>query len=221
MLKQIIKSITHNPAQRQFSTSLAQLHRVTVVGSAGGIGQALAMLIKADPLVTDLVLMDIKSTAGIAADISHIDTFSGVTSFSGVENMEKSLECSNLVVVAAGVGHSGKTTQEVLFDANKDLIYQVATLKAKICPEAFLAIITNPINALIPLAAEALKQENAYDPKKLFGITKLDTMRARTFIGDHLVIDPAKVSVNVIGGHSSTTIVPILSSASPALKDDL
>ncbi|XP_065361383.1 uncharacterized protein LOC135955035 [Calliphora vicina] len=220
MLRQFYKTLSQTQNKRLFSTSNFRLHRVTVIGSAGGIGQALAMLIKADRLVTDLVLMDIKNTAGIAADVSHIDTFSGVKSFTGVENMEKSLECSNLVVVAAGVARSDKTTRAALFEANKELIYNVTALKAKVCPEAILAIITNPINALIPLAAETLKQLNAYDAKKLFGITKLDTMRARTFIGDHLIIDPAKVKVNVIGGHSSNTIVPLLSTVSPAVQGD-
>ncbi|XP_037812800.1 malate dehydrogenase, mitochondrial-like [Lucilia sericata] len=204
MLKQLSKVLSRTANKRLISSTSTHFSRVTVIGSAGGIGQALAMLIKADRLVSDLVLMDIKNTDGIAADVSHIDTFSGVKAFTGPDKLEQSLECSNLVVVAAGM----------------DLIYQITSLKAKICPEAILAIITNPVNALVPLAAETLKQLNAYDPKKLFGVTKLDTMRARTFIGEYLLVDPGKVKVNVIGGHSSNTIIPLISTATPTVKGD-
>ncbi|XP_023294028.2 malate dehydrogenase, mitochondrial-like [Lucilia cuprina] len=221
MLRQLSKVLSGNTNKRFISSTSACFSRITVIGSAGGIGQALAMLIKADRLVSDLVLMDIKNTDGIAADVSHIDTFSGVKAFTGADKLEQSLECSNLVVVAAGVARTDKTTtRAALFDANKDLIYQITALKAKICPEAILAIITNPVNALVPLAAETLKQLNSYDPKKLFGVTKLDTMRARTFIGEHLLVDPAKVKVNVIGGHSSNTIIPLISTATPKVQGD-
>lgn len=220
MLRLISKTLKTSQNPRLISTSSSLQHRVTIIGSAGGIGQALAMLIKADPLVSALVLMDIKNTAGIAADVSHIDTFSEVISYTGAEHMEKSLECSNLVVVAGGIARSEKMKRSDLFEANKELIYHVSSLKAKVCPEALMAIITNPINSLIPLAAETLKQSEAYDPRKLFGITKLDTMRARTFIAEHLLVDPLKVKVNVIGGHSNDTIVPLLSTATPIVHGD-
>ncbi|KAM7355523.1 uncharacterized protein ACRADG_001551 [Cochliomyia hominivorax] len=220
MLKQIFKTLRSSPGKRLISTSLPHLHRVTIIGSAGGIGQALSMLIKADPLVTSLTLMDIQNTAGIAADISHIDTFSDVKSFTGAEHMEESLECCELVVIAAGIARSEKISPKDLFNANKELIHHVALAKAKICPEAFMAIITNPVNSLVPLAAETLKQAKAYDGKKLFGVTKLNTMRSRAVVADYSLIDPHKVKVNVIGGNSPETIVPLLYSASPKIQGD-
>lgn len=61
-----------------------------------------------------------------------------------------------------------------------------------------------------------------YDPCRLFGVTTLDVVRARTFIGEILEVDPKAVNIPVIGGHSGITILPLLSQCSPplALSDD-
>jgi malate dehydrogenase len=49
-----------------------------VLGAAGGIGQPLGLLMKLNPLVTDLSLYDIAATPGVACDISHINTGANV-----------------------------------------------------------------------------------------------------------------------------------------------
>ena len=45
----------------------------------------------------------------------------------------------------------------------------------------------------------------------VFGVTTLDLVRAKTFIGQIWNVDPQNVSIPVIGGHSGPTIVPLLS----------
>ena len=47
---------------------------MAVLGAAGGIGQPMSLLLKQSPLVTQLVLYDVVNTAGVAADISHVNT---------------------------------------------------------------------------------------------------------------------------------------------------
>lgn len=51
-----------------------EARKVALLGSAGGIGQPLALLLKMNKLVTDLALYDIANVAGVAADISHCNT---------------------------------------------------------------------------------------------------------------------------------------------------
>ena len=48
--------------------------QVAVLGAAGGIGQPLSMLLKMNPLVSQLSLFDIANTPGVAADLSHCNT---------------------------------------------------------------------------------------------------------------------------------------------------
>ena len=75
-------------------------------------------------------------------------------------------------------------------------------------------ILSSPLNALVPFAAEILKSRNAFDASRLFGVTTLDVVRAETFLTDKLGVSPkvkGGVEVNVIGGHSAETIVPLFS----------
>ena len=54
--------------------SQARGYKVAVLGASGGIGQPLSLLLKLDPLVTELSLFDVVRTPGVAADISHCST---------------------------------------------------------------------------------------------------------------------------------------------------
>lgn len=56
--------------------------KVAILGAAGGIGQPLAMLMKMNPLVSDLHLYDVVNSPGVTADISHMDTGAVVISLS-------------------------------------------------------------------------------------------------------------------------------------------
>lgn len=49
-------------------------YKVAVCGASGGIGQPLSLLLKINPLVSELSLYDIVHTPGVAADLSHIET---------------------------------------------------------------------------------------------------------------------------------------------------
>lgn len=82
---------------------------------------------------------------------------------------------------------------------------------AEFCPDAVLAIISNPVNSTVPIAAEVLKKKGVYDPKKLVGVTTLDVCRANTFVANNMGVDPKDVNVTVIGGHAGITILPLFS----------
>lgn len=47
--------------------------------------------------------------------------------------------------------------------------------------QALINMISNPVNSTVPIAAEIFKKAGMYDEKKLFGVTTLDVVRARTF----------------------------------------
>lgn len=82
-------------------------------------------------------------------------------------------------------------------------------------------IVSSPPNALVPFAANILKSHNAYDARRLMGITTLGVVRAETFLSEILEVLPKRdlgVEVNVIGGHSAETIVPLFSQVDLASK---
>jgi len=214
MFGQITKQLACQ-ASRNFSTSSQNNFKVAVCGASGGIGQPLSLLLKQNQLVKELSLYDIVHTPGVAADLSHIDTGSKVCGYKGPEELDSALKGCDVVVIPAGVPRKPGMTRDDLFNVNAGIVKDIATSISQNCPKALIAIITNPVNTCVPIAAEILKKHGVYDPKRLFGVSTLDVVRARAFIGHALNVDPQKVEIPVIGGHSGVTIIPILSQAQP------
>lgn len=82
---------------------------------------------------------------------------------------------------------------------------------SRACPNANFLIISNPVNSTVPIFAQVLKSKGVYNPKRLFGVTTLDVVRASTFVGSVKGKKPEDIKVHVVGGHSGKTIVPLLS----------
>lgn len=125
--------------------------------------------------------------------------------------VDKALAGADVVIIPAGVPRKPGMTRDDLFKVNAGIVRDIIAAVAKNCPKALIGIITNPVNSTVPAAAEVLKKHGVYDPKKLFGISTLDVVRAQTFIGELKNQDPSKVKVDVIGGHSAETMLPVLS----------
>lgn len=185
--------------------------KVAVLGACGGIGQPLCLLLKGNSAVRELALYDVADPAGVAADLSHINTASVVKGYQGPDNLHAALLGSDVVVIPAGVPRKPGMTRDDLFNINAGIVKALTVGVAKACPKAFVAIISNPVNSTVPIAAEVLKQHNAYDPRRLFGVTTLDVVRASKFVSEVISKAPESVNVSVIGGHSGVTIIPLLS----------
>lgn len=167
-------------------------------------------------MIKELRLYDVVNTAGVAADLSHINTPARTLSFSGQEQLPAALYGAHLVVIPAGVPRKPGMTRDDLFNINAGIVKTLVDGVAKYCPTAWVAIISNPVNSTVPIAAEVLKSHGVYNPRRLFGVTTLDVVRANTF-GAEVLGGSTKVEVPVIGGHAGITILPILSAAKPPI----
>ncbi|XP_017612977.1 malate dehydrogenase, chloroplastic-like [Gossypium arboreum] len=193
-------------------------YKVAILGAAGGIGQPLALLIKMSPLVSALNLYDIANVKGVAADLSHCNTPSQVQDFTGASELGNCLKGVNVVVIPAGVPRKPGMTRDDLFNINANIVKTLVEAVADNCPDAFIHIISNPVNSTVPIAAEVLKQKGVYDPKKLFGVTTLDVVRANTFVAQKKNLKLIDVDVPVVGGHAGITILPLLSKTKPSVN---
>ncbi len=189
--------------------------KIAVLGAAGGIGQPLSLLLKRQlPAGSELALYDVAPfTPGVAVDLSHIPSDVNVAGFTGDDGLEKALTGASVVVMPAGMARKPGMDRSDLFKFNAKIVKSLVEAIAKFAPKACVAIITNPVNTMVPLAAEVLKKAGCYDPKKLFGVTLLDTLRAETFWADTTGYSRGSLRIPVIGGHSGTTILPIFSQA--------
>src|ERR1700712_3949984 len=110
-------------------------------------------------------------------------------------------------------------TRDDLFNINAGIVKGLIETIAEVAPKAYILIISNPVNSTVPIAAEVLKAKGIFDPKRLFGVTTLDVVRAETFIaGLTGAKDPGTINIPVIGGHSGETIVPLVSLAKPSVS---
>merc|ERR1712025_399486 len=196
---------------RQLSTSSVAHRNVAVMGASGGIGQPLSMLLKLNPAVTKLALYDIVHTPGVAADLSHIESKAEVTGFKGADQIEASLKDCEIVVIPAGVPRKPGMTRDDLFNTNASIVATICQAAAEVCPKAMVAIISNPVNSTVPIASEVYKKHGVYDPKRIFGVTTLDIVRANTFIAEGRGLEVDLVSCPVVGGHAGITIIPLIS----------
>ncbi|CAO1634298.1 unnamed protein product [Parajaminaea phylloscopi] len=197
--------------------------KATVIGAAGGIGQPLSLLLKQNTLITDLALYDVVNAPGVAADISHINTPSVVKGYLPPDGgLEKALKGADVVVIPAGVPRKPGMTRDDLFNINASIVRDIAVGIAAHSPKAFILVISNPVNSTVPIVAEVLKKKGVYDPKRLFGVTTLDVVRASTFIAEATgkPTQSLEFAVPVIGGHSGVTIVPLLSQTQPSVSLD-
>jgi malate dehydrogenase len=195
-----------------FHSTAAANGKVAVLGAAGGIGQPLSLLLKLSPEVRELACYDVANAPGVAADLSHIPTKATVFGASPEnDGLAKCLKGADLVIIPAGVPRKPGMTRDDLFNINASIVKTLVEGCATHCPNAVIAIISNPVNSTVAIAAEVLKQHNVYDPRKLLGVTTLDVIRARTFVAESQGWDPKDVDVTVVGGHAGITILPLYS----------
>ncbi|KAJ5728161.1 hypothetical protein N7493_004491 [Penicillium malachiteum] len=208
--------------KRAFSASASQASKVAVLGAGGGIGQPLSLLLKLNPRVTELALYDIRGGPGVAADLSHINTDSKVIGYNpDAAGLENALKDAEIVLIPAGVPRKPGMTRDDLFNTNASIVRDLAKAAAKASPKANILVIANPVNSTVPIVSEVFKSAGVYDPKRLFGVTTLDVVRASRFISEVQTTNPAGEKVPVVGGHSGVTIVPLLSqSAHPSIAGE-
>lgn len=73
----------------------------------------------------ELRLYDVANTAGVAADLSHINTAVKVSAYTGQEQLGDALRGCQLVVIPAGVPRKPGMTRDDLFNINAGEIYSL------------------------------------------------------------------------------------------------
>lgn len=211
-----------------FSYSYNTMVKITICGAAGGIGQPLSLLVKLNPLVTELSLFDVVNAPGVGADLSHINSTAVTKSFlpSSPDDktaLARSLKGSDIVIVPAGVPRKPGMTRDDLFNINAGIVQSLAEGIAENAPKALILIISNPVNSTVPIVAEVLKKKGVFDPARLFGVTTLDIVRANTFVSQLYPAEtnPSDFDIKVVGGHSGETIVPLYSLGAKPYFDKL
>jgi malate dehydrogenase len=205
------------------------MSNVAVLGASGGIGQPLSLLVKLSPNlnIKQLNLYDLRLSKGVSQDLSHINTDIQVNGYEPSANtneekqkaLKQTLTNTDIVIIPAGIPRKPGMTRDDLFKINASIIEELATAIANYSPNATVLVISNPVNSTVPIIKEVLTKFGVFNPNKLFGITTLDIVRAKTFISTLTRSNEFNNdNIHVIGGHSGETIVPVYSSLSTYKK---
>ncbi|CAL5346147.1 unnamed protein product [Camellia sinensis] len=104
-----------------------------------------------------------------------------VAGFMRDEQLGMALRGADLVIILVGVLRKPGMSRDDLFNTNAGIIKSLCSAIAKYCHNALVNMISNPVNSTVPIATEVFKKAGTYDEKKLFGVTMLDVVRAKTF----------------------------------------
>jgi malate dehydrogenase len=193
---------------------MAQRKKIALIG-AGQIGGTLALLAGQKEL-GDVVLVDIMEgvAKGKALDLQEtrgvgkwdVDvTGGGTTDYSVIRD-------ADVCIVTAGVPRKPGMSREDLLKVNLDAITKVAHGIKQYAPNAFVIVITNPLDSMV----YAMYKVTGFPKNRVVGMAGvLDTARFQYFVGEAAGVSPQDVHAMVLGGHGDD-MVPLLRYSSVA-----
>ena len=180
--------------------------KIALVG-AGQIGGTLALLAGMKEL-GDIALFDIADGVpqGKALDIAQaapVEGFDGV--YTGGSDYAV-IEGADVVIVTAGVPRKPGMSRDDLISVNTKVMVAVGENIKQRCPDAFVIVITNPLDAMVGV----LQQVSGLPAEKVVGMAGvLDSARFRHFLADEFKVSVEDVTAFVLGGHGDT-MVPLV-----------
>ncbi|RJG21051.1 malate dehydrogenase [Paenibacillus thiaminolyticus] len=183
-------------------------NKITVVG-AGFTGATTALML-AQKELGDVVLVDIPQlenpTKGKALDMLEASPVQGFDSqITGTSNYEDTKD-SDIVIITAGVARKPGMSRDDLVNTNAGIVKSVCENVKKYCPNAYVIILSNPVDAMTYAAFETL----GFPKNRVIGQSGvLDTARYCTFIAQELNVSVEDVRGVVLGGHGDD-MVPLV-----------
>jgi malate dehydrogenase len=177
--------------------------KITVVGS-GNVGATAAQRI-AERELADVVLVDILEGVpqGKALDLQeaspveiHNANIMGTNNYADTRN-------SQVVIITAGIPRKPGMSRDDLLATNARIVKSVVEQVAEVSPEAFLIIVSNPLDAMCHVALEV----SGFPRERVMGMAGvLDSARFRTFISMELKVSVENTHAFVLGGHGDTMV---------------
>jgi malate dehydrogenase len=182
-------------------------NKIALIG-AGQIGGTIALL-AAQREVGEIVLHDIAEGVpqGKALDIVQSTPLHGLTArLRGTNDYASALSGADVVIVTAGVPRKPGMSRDDLISINADVIKTVATNIRDHCPDAFVIVITNPLDVMVWV----MQKVSGLPPQKVVGKAGvLDSARFRYFLAEEFGVSGEDITAFVLGGHGDT-MVPLV-----------
>ena len=183
--------------------------KIALIG-AGNIGGELAALVARKEL-GDVVLFDIPEKEGVAKgkalDLEQNGAVLGHDA--GIKGSSSWDDCAgaDVVIVTAGVPRKPGMSRDDLLSINLKIIRNVAENVKTKCPNAFVIVISNPLDAMV----YEMKKVTGFPAQRVVGMAGvLDAGRFQLFLAREVGASVKDVRAMVLGGHGDT-MVPVTS----------
>jgi malate dehydrogenase len=186
---------------------MSQRKKIALVG-AGNIGGELAALAARQEL-GDVWLFDIPEKLGLAQgkalDLEQNGAVLGYdAAIRGTADWDD-LAGSDVVIVTAGIPRKPGMSRDDLLSVNLKIIRSVAGNLRTRCPNAFVIVVSNPLDAMV----YAMKEVTGFPPERVVGMAGvLDSARLQLFLAQAAGVAVKDVRAMVLGGHGDT-MVPV------------
>lgn len=177
--------------------------KIAMIG-AGQIGGTLALL-AAQKNLGDVVLFDVfgGTARGKALDLNQLGSLQGSDcELTGTDSYE-GIAGADVCIVTAGFPRKDGMSRDDLLNKNLEVINQVADGIKKHAPNAFVIVITNPLDVMVM----ALWKRSGLPEHKIAGMAGvLDSARFRTFLAWEMGVSREDVTAFVLGGHGDDMV---------------
>ena len=180
--------------------------KIALIGG-GQIGGVLTQLI-AQKELADVVLFDIVEDMpqGKCLDIAEGSRVGGFDASITGTNDYKDIAGADLVIITAGLPRKPGMSRDDLLTTNAEIMKSVAEGVKQNAPDAFVIIISNPLDAMVTL----FQKITQFPSNRVMGQAGvLDSSRFASFIAWELGVSVKDVNAMVLGGHGDT-MVPIV-----------
>jgi malate dehydrogenase len=177
--------------------------KIALIG-AGMIGGTLAHLVALKEL-GDVILFDISegTPQGKSLDLAQSGAVEGFDCNMKGTNSYADIQGAHVCIVTAGVPRKPGMSRDDLIGINLKVMEQVGAGIKKYAPDAFVIVVTNPLDAMV----WALQKASGLPREKVVGMAGvLDTARFRHFLADEMKVSVEDVSAFVLGGHGDDMV---------------
>ena len=175
------------------------MKKISIIGS-GQVGQATAQMLARENFCSEIALIGRQPglAEGAALDIQHaIPIFESNTVITGHHDYS-ALTGSHVVVVAAGIPRKPGMSRSDLLETNKKVIDEVMKNIITYAPDAFVVIVTNPVDVL----TYHTWRLTGWKKNRLMGLScVLDSSRMASMISLKTGYSAKEISAMVVGGH--------------------
>ena len=180
--------------------------KIALIGG-GNIGGVLAELAAYRELA-DIVIFDVVEgmPQGKALDMAEASPLIGSDAKITGANDYAGIAGADVVIITAGLARKPGMSRDDLLKTNLSIMKQVAVGVRDNAPDAFVIVISNPLDAMV----YTFKEISGFEKNRVVGMAGvLDSTRFRSFVAWELDVSVKDVTALVLGGHGDT-MVPLV-----------